>query len=226
MRSFPLFRPLLPFAGAILLAAPALPLGAEPQAAPPAPVPAPVQDRPAIPESSDQQAPDPMPTPPGTPADQALWRRAVDDSNGLAIAKVAAAKAQWRARNGKYDVRTAERAKALSGTEAERFLKIGKRVTAAWNQSYDMSASRWPVDATRGCQYPAQLLESAMLVAPGPERSALLAAARGDVNRCVEAAGLILKRMDRATQELEKAIAEADAALAPAVAPTPSPAAK
>jgi hypothetical protein len=171
-------------------------------------------DLPAVPSPSDQQAPDPMPIPPGSPEDQALWRRAVDDGNGIALSRANAAKLQWRARDGKYEERLLARATGQEGAEAERTKDLARRVKAAWQENSEISGSRWPVDPTRGCQYQAQQLESAMQVAPGPERSAALVPARADVTRCVELAERILGRMNGSNAALEKVLAEADAALA------------
>lgn len=169
-----------------------------------------------------------MPLPPGAPADQALWRKALDEGNALSIVRADAARLQWKAHNGKYEARLTERAKGKSEAEAARLKEVARKVQAAWDANHALTTSQWPVDPTRGCQYQALQLESAMHVSDGPAKSAMMAPAKEDVNRCIEAAEAILGRMRRSNQDLEKALAEADAALSPAAAPAPSaaPAAK
>ncbi|HQR68761.1 MAG TPA: hypothetical protein PLB02_15335, partial [Thermoanaerobaculia bacterium] len=126
------------------------------------------------------EAPEPLQTPPGSKEDQALWWRAMDASNEISTSRAAAAKLQWRARTGAYDKRLAEKAKGLPAPEAERLGALGRKVQGAWKANHDLLSTRWPVDPTRGCQYPAQQLESAMHLPPGPEKSTLLEAARND----------------------------------------------
>ncbi|HET8733783.1 MAG TPA: hypothetical protein VFM45_08430 [Anaeromyxobacteraceae bacterium] len=185
-----------------------------PRAAPPEPP----ADKPAEVEPSDYHAPDPNPVPPGAKADQELWKRAMDDSNAIGVSRATAAKLQWKARQGNYGARLAELAKGQPAADAERTKELAARLQLAWAENNELLNSRWPVDPTRGCQYPAQLLESTMQSPEGPERAAALVPARADATRCVEAAEAILSRMGGSSARLEKALAEADAALAPAKA--------
>jgi hypothetical protein len=127
----------------------------------------------------------------------------MDDSNGLTLVKATSSKLQWRARNGKYAERLPAQSRDLAG-----------RVEAAWASNSELATSRWPVDATRGCQYQAQLLESAMHMSDGPEKSASLVPARADVTRCTELAESILRQMNASNDAFEKVLAEADAVLA------------
>jgi hypothetical protein len=221
MRSGPFVLPALPVVAALLLGGPSSPLGAEPPAAPPPAAQAPA-DKPAIPDASAYESPDPYPVPPGTPADQALWRKATDDSNRLSVSRGVAARLQWKAHNGKNDARLADRAKGSSGGEAARLESLARRVQDAWIGNRELTSAQWPVDPTRGCQYPAQQLESAMRLSDGPEKSAMLTQARRDVTRCTETMDTVLGRMVPSNQEFEKALAEADAALAPAAASAPA----
>ncbi len=161
------------------------------------------------------EAPEPLQTPPGSKEDQALWWRAMDASNAISTARAAAAKLQWRARSGAYDKRLAEKAQGLPAPEADRLNGLARAVQGAWKANYDLLSSQWPVDPTRGCQYPAQQLESAMHVSPGPEKSVLLEAARKDTQRCVDVAESVLRRVGRSNDELAKALADADAVLQP-----------
>jgi hypothetical protein len=160
-----------------------------------------------------------MPLPPGAPADQALWRKALDEGNSLSVVRAEAAKLQWKVHNGKYEARLTERAKGKSEAEAARLSGIARKVQAAWDTNHALTTSPWPVDPTRGCQYQALQLESAMNISDGPEKSAMMAPAKEDVNRCIEAAEAILGRMRRSNQDLDKALVEAEAALAPVAAP-------
>ena len=200
------------------LAGNTFPSGAVAQAAK-APPDAPA-DAPAAADASTYQAPNPMEVPPGTKADQALWQKAIDRSNDITIARAQAARLQWRAKLGNYDTRFAELAKGKPEAEAARLTALAAKVRAAWAENSDIVSSQWPVDPTRGCQYPAQQLESLMHMSDGTEKSAAMVPTRADVTRCIDSADLILRRLGRSTQEFEKALAEADAALA--VAPEPA----
>jgi hypothetical protein len=211
-------RPFVPVVAAFVLLGPASSRGEAPPPAPPAAPPA--ADTPALPDASTYQAPDPMPLPPGAPADQALWRKALDEGNSLSTVRAEAAKLQWRAHNGKYETRLTERAKGKSEAEAARLKEVARKVQAAWDTNHALTTNPWPVDPTRGCQYQALQLESAMNISDGPEKSAMMAPAKEDVNRCIEAAEAILGRMRRSNQDLDKALVEAEAALAPVAAPT------
>ncbi len=201
-------RPLVLSALALAVSIPAT------RAAPPEPP----ADRPAEVEPSDYHAPDPNPVPPGAKADQELWKRAMDDSNAMGVSRAAAATLQWKARQGNYGARLAELAKGQAAADAKRTEELAARLQLAWTENNELLNSSWPVDPTRGCQYPAQLLESTMQAPEGPERSAALVPARADVTRCTDAAEAILAKMNGSNAKLEKLLAEADAALAPAKA--------
>jgi hypothetical protein len=159
------------------------------------------------------EAPEPLQTPPGSRADQALWWRAIDVSNEISTGRAAAAKLQWHARSGNYEKRLAEKAKGLPPGEVERLAGLGKKVEAAWKANFDLLSSQWPVDPTRGCQYPAHLLESAMHAAPSPSQAGLIGNARKDARQCVDLAETVLARMKQSNDALAKALAEADAVL-------------
>ncbi len=159
------------------------------------------------------EAPEPLQTPPGSKEDQALWWRAMDASNEISTGRATAAKLQWRARSGAYDKRLAEKAKGLPAPEAERLTGLAKKVQAAWSANHELLSSRWPVDPTRGCGYPAQQLESAMHAAPLASQSAAIDSARKDARQCVDLAETVIRRMKQSNDALAKALAEADAAL-------------
>ncbi len=182
----------------------------------------PPADVPAAPDASTYQAANPMEAPPGTKADQALWQKAIDRSNAISIARADAARLQWKAKIGTYDTRLAELAKGKPEAEAARLKALASKVQAAWAENSEIVSSQWPVDPTRGCQYPAQQLEGLMHMPEGAEKSAAMTTARADVTRCTDATDLILGRLGRSTQEFGKALADADAALAA----TPAPATK
>ena len=188
----------------------------------------PCPDRPAIPEPSDQQAPDPMPTPPGSPADQALWRRAVDDEQRTRAREGAAATgSSGRPRNENVERSgPRQRPRRFRGRRrtASRAPEAGLR--SLERRATPITSSRWPVDATRGCQYPAQLRRApCWRRPPDPE---VRAAGRGPGRRQPVRGGGRVDSQANGPRDpgAREAIAEADAALAPAVAPTPSPAAK
>ncbi|HQR30670.1 MAG TPA: hypothetical protein PLL32_09675 [Anaeromyxobacteraceae bacterium] len=159
------------------------------------------------------EAPEPLQTPPGSKEDQALWWRAMDASNEISTGRAAAAKLQWRTRSGDYAKRLAEKAKGLPAPEAERLTGLAKTLQAAWSANYALLSSRWPVDPTRGCGYPAQQLESAMHAAPLASQGAAIDGARKDARQCVDLAEAVLRRLHKANDDLAKALAAADAAL-------------
>ncbi len=87
------------------------------------------------------------------------------------------------------------------------------------NQSLLMA--RWPVDPTRGCQYPALNLQGVMEAAETPRKASQLAVVREEATDCVDRARVSIQAMAESNGRLERVLAEADAALPPLPVATP-----
>jgi hypothetical protein len=153
--------------------------------------------------------------PPGSPADQALWKSAIDASNDIVIERTRAGRVQVRLKNGRYPERLSALEKRDPGS-AERARDLRRRLEAAWGENYGLQTGRWPVDPTRGCGYYALTFATA-LPSPGtPSGEAALAQARTDVRACVDMATPALRAMRESTDRLEAIAAEIDRVLAAA----------
>jgi hypothetical protein len=179
--------------------------------------------QPAAGEVKPYEAPDPMPTPPGTPADQALWSRAGEVSLQVTAVRTASSGLQWRIRSLDIVARLAAASKGASGEEAQRLEAVRERLVRAQVENYEILTSRWPVDPTRGCLYAQLYLGSAMQSAEGPDKRVHLGQTRDDAQRCVEAASQAAGRLGRSNETLAVTVDESMKALPP-LAATPAPA--
>ena len=159
---------------------------------------------------------EPEATPPGSPADQELWRAAGDVSQRVYLRRMAANKLQWDLRQERPDERLAAAAKSAAPEEAAQLEGLRQRLVAAWGRHYEILVGQWPVDPTRVCLYQRLFLGSSMSANDGPQ----LAQARDETRRCVEVATAAVARMDASTRDLEAVRAEA-ARATPRV-PTPA----
>jgi hypothetical protein len=176
----------------------------EPPEVPPGPVESPVQE------------------PPGSKEDKALWKAAGDLGNQLTSVRWTGNGMHWRIRNEDLLGRLEAAAKA-DPAAAARFGELRKALVTAQVASYEDLTGRWPVDPTRGCQYPRSILESAMQVAAVRDNRAQLEQARAAAGRCVDLARATLARVQRSTDALGRAIDAADQALPPMVPALPPP---
>lgn len=156
------------------------------------------------------QEPDPMPMPPGSAADQALWREARDVNRAVPAARHEANRLQLQVRNEELSRRLGDAAKA-DPAAAARLEGLRKRLADAQVAALEVYSSRWPVDVTRVCQVPFVDLTSAMNAAD----PALVAEARDRTARCVELARAAAGRQERANAALAEIVAEAGKALPP-----------
>lgn len=177
---------------------------------------APSPGRPEAGADAGALAVEPEPTPPGSPADQELWRAAGDVSHRVYLRRMAANKLQWDLRQERPDERLAAAAKGAAPEEAARLESLRQRLVAAWGRNYEILVGQWPVDPTRVCLYQRLFLGSSMSANDGPQ----LAQARDETRRCVEIATAAVARMDASTRDLEAVRAEA-AGATPRV-PTPA----
>jgi len=206
--------------GLMLMLVPALARSAESQP-PPARSPGPVTD--PLPSRADEGAADTddEPMPPGSAADQKLWRATGDVSHRVQLQRIAANKLQWEFRAMRPDERVLAAAKAAPPEEAKRLEDLHKRLVAAWVRNYQFLVDRWPVDPTRGCLYQRLFLASTMRGSEGPYKEPQVAQARDEARRCVEVATAAVEVMEGSTRELRAVLAEADRSLP--VAPPPGP---
>lgn len=159
--------------------------------------------------------------PPGAPEDQALWAEAHEITMGITTARIRANRLQWEARDRKYDERLGALAGRSSGPARQKAEELQKAYRAALGHNYLTLVRRWPVDPTRGCQYPMLHLASAMRSG----KPALLQPSRADARDCVEKARPAVQVMEASSAEVERLSAEAAKLLDPA-APAPEAAAR
>ena len=149
---------------------------------------------------------DPNPAPPGSPPDQALWTQCGEVSLQVTAVRTASSGLQWRIHSLDLVGRLVEAAKGASADEARRLEALCERLVSAQAENYLILTSQWPVDPTRGCQYPQLMLGSAMRVADGPDKRALMGQAREDAQRCVETASMAVGRLSRSNETLSQAV--------------------
>ena len=152
------------------------------------------------------QEADPNPVPPGPPPDQSLWKQCGEVSWQITAVRTASSGLQWRIHSLDLVARLVEAAKGASADEARRLEALRERLVAAQVENYGILTSQWPVDPTRGCQYPQLMLGSAMRVADGPDKRALMGQAREDAQRCVETASMAVGRLSRSNETLSQAV--------------------
>ena len=204
--------------GALLALSLAFPPSVDAQeGAPPAGQPADhVAEIPAEPPPEPTPGPAQEP-PPGSTEDRALWRAAGELSNQLTSARWTGADMHWRIRTTKVLERLDAAARAAP-ENAERITAARKALAEAQVASHAALAGRWPIDPTRGCQYPQQLLGGAMETAATRDNRAQLAQARDGCTRCVGLARTTLARVQATNEALAKSLAAAEKLL-PAVQP-------
>lgn len=193
----------------------ALLFAATPRAAPAGEAGRPPAPPPSIPNhSAAAAAAGEHPLPPGAPADQALWKAAIDAGNDITVERARATRLQFRLKGERY----AERLDALAGRPdpAGRAQDLRRRVEAAWRENHTILTARWPVDPTRACGYYALTFYAALTAAGTPADQAVLAQARVDLRACMDKAAPALRAMRESTDRLEVLAAEADGAFAAA----------
>jgi hypothetical protein len=151
--------------------------------------------------------------PPGSPADQALWKSAIEVSNDIVSERTRAGRVQVRLKQGRYAERLSAMAERNPGS-AERARDLRRRLEAAWGENFSLLTGQWPVDPTRGCTYYALTFATAFPPPRSPSGEALLTQARTDLRACVDKAAPALRAMRESTDRLEAIEAEMDRALA------------
>jgi hypothetical protein len=155
------------------------------------------------------EAPDPLPVPPGTPEDQALWRACGNVSRDVSVLRTESSGLQWRIRTLDLAGRLDRAAATATPEEAIRLRALRERLQRTQVENYEILTGRWPVDPTRGCQYPQLMLESAMRSGTGPGSAGTLGQARDDARSCVDAARLISARLGSSNRSLGAVVEEA-----------------
>ncbi len=153
--------------------------------------------------------------PPGSPEDQALWKAGHEASNQIVVDRNLATRLQLRAKIGGYQERLDALAKR-GPDEARRAASLKQEYLEAWSESFELLTRQWPVDPTRGCQYPLLTFESALYANDGPKKAPELPSARSDLRQCVEAAGVVLGAVTRSNKRFEGVLSDLDRELPPA----------
>ncbi len=153
--------------------------------------------------------------PPGSADDQALWKAGREASNQIIVDRNLATRLQLRAKVGGYQERLDVLAQR-GPEEARRAASLRQKYLEAWKESFELLARQWPVDPTRGCQYPLLTFESALYANEGPGKAPELPSARSDLRQCLDAAGLALSAVKRSNERFEAVLSDLDRSLAPA----------
>jgi hypothetical protein len=166
------------------------------------------------PDAPALQEPDHYPVPPGTPADQALWKDTRDVNARVVQSRWAANGLQWNLHRTGLVTRL-EAAAKVSAAASARLADVTKRLLLAQADNYSILMGKWPVDITRVCQYPLNQLTSAMFTGDGPDNRPFLNQARETAATCLEKATAMSVRMERSSAALSALMDEAEKALAP-----------
>jgi hypothetical protein len=167
---------------------------------------------------------DPNPVPSGSAADQALWKEAHAVSRGVAAERLRSNEMQWRIRQQGQPARLESLAQKASPDEAARLRDLHARLVNVARENQSLLMARWPVDPTRGCQYPALDLQGVMEAAETPRKASQLTVVREETTDCVDRARVSIQAMAESNGRLERVLAEADAVLPRIpVASPPSP---
>jgi hypothetical protein len=201
---------LLPRLGLAAFLALASPATAEDPANPPGPEAPP----PALPEEPAPEAPLPNPVPSGSKEDRALWTSCDEIASKLGSARWGGARLHWTIKADGLYARLEAAAKADPGS-AKRIDEVRTRLVEAQTSSYEDLTGRWPVDKTRTCRYSQLELGSAMEVAAEQDNRANLARARDAAARCLELAQLTLRRVQRSSEALARALEAVEKVLPP-----------
>ena len=163
--------------------------------------------------------------PPGTAADQALWRAGREVDNAIPMSRGEAAKLQWRVKQGQFNERLELLEKQGPPEKAMRARKAGEQVIAARDRNYEIMSRRWPVDPTRVCSYPLLDFSSALLAGGNtPADLSLQDETRKRLKECVDKARVILGSIEGSNKELAGALAALESELPPGL-PAAGPAA-
>jgi len=205
-------------------------IGPGPTVAEPAPVAAPGASDEKAGLSSEDLALDGGAPPPGSAADQALWKAAREVNTGVIVVRKASATLQAQAKNERLVERLQQAAKGAEAPLAKRLEEARRQLEKAWRANYDIRSRPWPVNTVRVCTQRLLLFDSAMHTVAKPSGwGGHLATTRDSLRTCVDRARLAIDAMAASNDALGAAIAEAQRALqelpAPAAAP-PGPAAK
>jgi len=168
---------------------------------------------PDLPEEPSPVVSDPLPVPPGSKADQELWKSAGEVGNQLIALRHLGHGLHWKIRNQQLEARLVAMAKA-DPAAASRLGVTRKELSEAQVASYADLVSRWPVDKTRVCQYAQLSMRSAMEASVIQDKRAELEQTRVATARCLDLARATLARVKRSTDALAAAIASAEQALA------------
>jgi hypothetical protein len=204
------------------------PLGARATGPTAAAAPAPVAE-PGAPDqkaglSSEDAALDGGAPPPGSAADQALWKAARGVNTGVIIVRKASANLQALAKNERLLERLQEAAKGAEEARAKRLGEVRQQLEKAWRSNYEIRSRPWPVNTVRVCTQRLLLFDSAMHTATKPGGwGGHLATTRDSLKTCVERARLAIDTMSASNDALGAAIAEAQESLKQMPAPASAP---
>lgn len=156
---------------------------------------------------------DPLEPPPGSAEDVALYRLANEVSEQILVERSAANKLQWEAIQRRYDARLDAAAKQPEPAAGASQLLDHFRKALAHNL---VTVTRtWPIDPTRGCRYPAMMLDATLRAPASPRRATQLQLVREDVQECLDRVRPALRIMADSNREVRRLFAELDKLLPP-----------
>jgi len=161
--------------------------------------------------------------PPGTAADQALWKAGREVDNAIPMQRGESARLQWRVKQGQFNERLELVEKQGPADRARRARQAGEKVIAARDRNYEIITRRWPIDPTRVCSYPLLDFASSLRVGSSPADRALQEESRKRLKDCVDKAQTILRSIEGSNNELRAALIALDAELPPGI-PVTAPA--
>lgn len=151
--------------------------------------------------------PDPFRPPPGTPADQELWKTMVDVQNRALGQRQVAANTLWKLHRERPDQKLDEQGRKAPADEA-RLQALKKRLLESWDRTHTVLNRPWSVNPRLGCRIERLDLGTAMEGNPS-----YLPRVREAALECLSRHSAALQAMEGANAELLGLIAEAEAAL-------------
>jgi hypothetical protein len=148
--------------------------------------------------------------PPGSPADQALWRSGHEVTLAVQIERARATRLQTVLVSLRYPDRLGALA-ARDGEAGAKGAALQRRLGEAHATQFQVLSARWPVDTYRVCGYPTMEFGSMLLY--GKSSPDELAKHRAMLVGCVDQARASLALMKEGNDGLEAAMKEVDAAL-------------
>lgn len=157
----------------------------------------------------DFVVPDADKPPPGSPAEQALWRSGLESTRRLHAVRVASTRLQQRLRYTGTEKQLDALARGATPAAAEA-TALQARLRSAWQHNIQTLTKPWPVDPTRGCMATFVDYELQLYNHNPQGREARLGMLGKELGNCLQRLESIRSEMDGANRAFEQAIADAE----------------